>query len=141
MLQILLVIRKHGSLKVHECCFVWLYIEKKCCENNIHFVWTNLVWKPYLIKLYNLKRKCMWFDIILVGYLLIYATNCFVVVCCVVNQFKTCKKKNDKTTWWKNISNVVKFDLHILIVSCISSLVLYSSLCKSIHYSLFGLKS
>jgi hypothetical protein len=28
MLQVLFFLTKYGSLKVHECCFVWLYIEK-----------------------------------------------------------------------------------------------------------------
>jgi len=29
--------------------WMFFYIETKWCENNIHFVWTKLVWKLYLI--------------------------------------------------------------------------------------------
>jgi hypothetical protein len=139
MSQVLLFIRKHGNLRVHECCFVWLYIKKK------------MVWKkhPFCLNTFSLKtvlgkkrKKCMWFDRILLGYWLLYAIKHFFVVCCLVNQIKTSKKMNDKTTWWNKISNVVKCDLHILIVSCIFDFVLHSpTLCKSICCNFFCFRS
>jgi hypothetical protein len=42
-------LKKHGDLKAHECYFVLLYIGEKM-YNNIHFVWTHLVWKLYFVK-------------------------------------------------------------------------------------------
>jgi hypothetical protein len=80
-----------------------------------------------------LGEKKKWFDKVLLDYWLLYDTKHFVVVCCVVNQIKTFKKMNVKTTWWsKIISNVVKFHLHILIVSCIFNFVCIHPLCNSI---------
>ncbi len=40
---------------------------------------------------------------------------------------------NDKITWCSKVLNVMTFDLHIMIISCISDLVLHSPLCKNIH--------
>jgi hypothetical protein len=89
-----------------------------------------------------LGENNMWFDRVLLDYWLLYVTKHFVVVCCVVNQIKTFKKWMLKTTWWsKIISNVVKFHLHILIVSCIFNFVLHSPLCKSICCNVFCFKS
>jgi hypothetical protein len=45
MLQVLFFIIKYGSLKVHECCFVWSYIEK----NGVR---TTPIWFENVI-LYN----------------------------------------------------------------------------------------
>jgi hypothetical protein len=83
----------------------------------------------------------MWFDRIFLDDVLLYVTKHYFVVYCVVNQTKTCKKMNDKTTWCNKISYVVEFDFHILIVSCIFDLVLHSSLCTNICCRFFCFKS
>jgi hypothetical protein len=126
-----------GSMNVVLCDCTYL---KKWWEDNIHFVWTHLVWKLYLEKNIWEKNAC---DLIFFTcYWLLYAIKHFVVVRCLVNQIKTSKKMNDKTTWWNKISNVVKCDLQNLIVSCIFDFVLHSpTLCKNICYSFLCFKS
>jgi len=140
MLQVLLFIRKHGNFRVCECCFVWLYIFLKMVGSQHPFCLNTFGLKIILGKKY-MGKKCIWFDFFL-GYWLLCAIKHFVGVCCPVNQIKTSKKMNDKTTWWNKISNVVKCDLHILIVSCIFDFVLHSpTLCKSICCSFLCFKS
>jgi hypothetical protein len=103
------------------------------CLNTFWF--ENYTWRK------EKRKKCMWFDIILLGQWLLYAIKYFFVVCCLVNQIKTSKKMNDKTTWWNKISNVVKCDLHILIVSCISDFVLHHIHCVRVYAIVFFVSS
>jgi hypothetical protein len=58
MVQVLLFIKKHGNLKVHECCFVWLYIRKKNGVRTTFILFEHIWFENYTWEKKKGKNAC-----------------------------------------------------------------------------------